>query len=98
MAHQPEHRCRAATKTYSLLPQNRPQDNGLQAITFNISYAAASMPSAGWNDRVSSAKTYGGCGTNTHYQDSNYVGSQHVCECATMGVMNDETSSERWGL
>ena len=60
-----------------------------------FSYAAASMPS-GWNDRVSSAKTYGGCSTNTHYQHPSLGGSQHVCQCATMGVMNDQTSSERW--
>ena len=70
-------------------------DNSVGCDT-GLSYAAASMPSAGWNDRVSSAKTYGGCGTNTHYQDSNYVGSQHVCECATMHAMNDHTSSDRW--
>ena len=60
-----------------------------------FSYASASMPS-GWNDRVSSAKTYGGCSTNIHYQDASFGGSRHVCECAMMDAMNDETSSETW--
>ena len=60
-----------------------------------LSYSAASMPS-GWNDTVSSARTHGGCSANTHYQDSSFGASQHVCQCATMDVMNDQTSSERW--
>ena len=69
-------------------------DNAVGCNT-GFSYQAASMPS-GWNDTISSAKTFGGCSTNTHYQDDNFGGSTHVCQCSTMGVMNDETSSERW--
>ena len=70
--------------------------NNTVGCNTGLSYSAASMPS-GWNDTVSSAKTYGGCSTNTHYEDSSSWGMQLVCQCATMGVMNDQTSSERWG-
>lgn len=59
------------------------------------SYQAASMPS-GWNDRVSSSHSYAGCAQNNHYHDANYLGSLIVCTCATMGTMNNQTSSETW--
>jgi hypothetical protein len=61
----------------------------------SLTYSAGSMP-AGWNDIVSSALTYANCNRNTHYEHSNWGGASLVCACASMGVMNDQTSSERW--
>jgi hypothetical protein len=58
-------------------------------------YQAASMPS-GWNDRVSSSKSAGGCAENDHFQNTNFLGSAITCTCATMGSLNNETSSETW--
>jgi hypothetical protein len=60
-----------------------------------FTYSAASMPT-GWNDRVSSSHSYGGCADNKHFHDSNFGGSGIICTCSTMGTMNDQTSSERW--
>jgi hypothetical protein len=59
------------------------------------SYQAGSMPS-GWNDRVSSAHSYGGCSVNAHYHDANFLGSGINCTCSTMGTMSNQTSSETW--
>jgi hypothetical protein len=54
-----------------------------------------SMP-GGWNDRVGSAKGYSGCSWYGHYEDINRGGSLYVCNCSSMGVMNNQTSSEWW--
>jgi hypothetical protein len=59
-----------------------------------FNYSAASMPS-GWNDRVSSAHSYGGCANNQHYHDTDFLGAGIVCTCSTMGTMSNQTSSER---
>lgn len=59
------------------------------------SYAASTMPS-GWNDVVSSAQTYGGCNNNPHYEHNNWTGASLTCTCSSMGVMDNQTSSERW--
>jgi hypothetical protein len=53
------------------------------------------MPS-GWNDRVSSSHSYGGCSLNDHFHDANFGGSGIICTCSTMGTMNNQTSSETW--
>ena len=58
-------------------------------------YTAASLPS-GWNDDVSSAQSYGGCATYNHFENINFGGSRLTCTCSSMGVMNDQTSSEKW--
>lgn len=55
------------------------------------------LPSS-WNDQISSARGYAGCNDMIHYENSNYGGSSRDCHqdwtsCATMGVMNDQTSS-----
>jgi hypothetical protein len=65
--------------------------------TSTQSFQASSMPS-GWNDVVSSALSYQNCNTYWHFQDSGFGGAQLDCgpSCATMGVMNDQTSSEKW--
>ncbi len=47
-----------------------------------------------WNDRISSAQGFSGCNRYEHYENSGRSGSLYVCNCATMGVMNDQTSSE----
>lgn len=60
-------------------------------------YVAASMPS-GWDNQVSSAKAFAGCSRYIHYENTNYGGANLNCSasCASMGVMNDATSSEKW--
>lgn len=60
-------------------------------------FSASSMPS-GWNDVVSSARSFGGCNTYTHFENSGFTGSELNCGggCSTMGAMNDKTSSEKW--
>jgi len=60
-------------------------------------YSVSSMPS-GWDNRVSSARGYSGCNYFYHFQDTNYGGSSVVCntECATMGSLDNATSSEKW--
>lgn len=69
--------------------------NNTVGCTTGLSYAAPSMPS-GWNDVVSSARTFAGCTYNRHYEHTNYGGSKIDCYCASMGAMNDKTSSEKW--
>jgi hypothetical protein len=63
----------------------------------SVFYSVSSMP-AGWNDRVSSAKAYSNCNYFYHYQDSNFGEPSTVCntECATMGSLDNATSSEKW--
>ena len=58
-------------------------------------FSAASMPS-GWNDRVSSSQSAHGCAHNRHFHDTNFGGVGINCTCATMGTMNNQTSSETW--
>jgi hypothetical protein len=60
-------------------------------------YVATSMPS-GWNDQVSSTKAFTGCSRNQNFENTNYGGALLTClpNCATMGVMNDATSSKQW--
>jgi hypothetical protein len=58
-------------------------------------FSAASMPS-GWNDRVSSSQSAHGCAHNRHFHDTNFGGAGINCTCATMGTMNNQTSSETW--
>lgn len=61
------------------------------------SFIAPSMPT-GWNDRVSSARSYSGCNHYYHYEHVNFGGSVLDCGggCASMGVMDNQTSSEKW--
>lgn len=63
----------------------------------SIQFSTSSMPS-GWDNRISSARGYSGCNYFYHYQDINYGGSSVVCstECATMGSLDNATSSEKW--
>jgi hypothetical protein len=60
-------------------------------------YSVSSMPS-GWDNRVSSARGYSNCNYFYHYQGTSYGGSSVVCntECATMGSLDNATSSEKW--
>ena len=59
-------------------------------------YAISPMPS-GWDNVVSSARAYDSCSNFYHYENTNYGGSVLNCggNCATMGIMNDQTSSVR---
>lgn len=58
-------------------------------------YAVSSMPS-GWDNQVSSARSYTGCAQNRHYENTSYGGASQNCSCYTMDAMNDKTSSEKW--
>jgi len=62
------------------------------------SFQASSMPS-GWNDVVSSVETFSGC-ANTLYQNINFGGNTFSIgrnnSAATLGSLNNETSSEKW--
>lgn len=58
-------------------------------------YESPTMPS-GWNDVVSSAAAYGGCNNYRHFADIYYGDPVKTCTCATMGVMDNQTSSEKW--
>jgi hypothetical protein len=62
-----------------------------------VSFSVTPMPS-GWNDVVSSAKSFANCNTYTHFENVGFTGSELNCgpKCATMGAMNDKTSSEKW--
>lgn len=69
--------------------------NNTVGCNTGYSYVSPTMPS-GWNDVVSSARTYGGCNNNPHYEHTYYSGAVLNCTCATMGVMDNATSSEKW--
>lgn len=71
------------------------ESKDINGCTDGSYYTASSMPS-GWNDDVSSAISYGGCKTYNHFENTNFGGAKLTCTCATMGVMNDQTSSEKW--
>ena len=62
----------------------------------NHNYYVDSMGSM--DNQVSSAKAYAGCSRYDHWENNNGQGAKINCspQCATMGVMNDATSSERW--
>ncbi len=53
-----------------------------------------SMPS-GWDNTIGSARSYSGCKSG-HFEYTNNGGSLKICGCATMGTMNDKTSSIRY--
>lgn len=69
--------------------------NNSFGCTTGWSYAQPTMPS-GWNDVISSSASYGGCHYVRHYEHTYYGGSKIDCTCATMGAMNDKTSSLKW--
>lgn len=64
---------------------------------FSSAKSIKSMPS-GWSDRISSARGYSGCGKVVHYQHTNFGGASITCRpnCASVGLLNDRTSSIRW--
>ena len=64
-------------------------------------YVATMQP--GWNDVISSSKTYEGCNHSYHYEHSNFGGAVLDCPRGTacfydLGVLSDATSSIRWTL
>jgi hypothetical protein len=65
--------------------------------TSDVDASLSSMPS-GWNDRVSSYRTYANCWAK-HYQHSNFGGSSvgYAGSRTYIGdALNDRTSSIRW--
>ena len=65
--------------------------------TDTLGFRVSSMPS-GWDNAVSSARSYSDCNNYYHWENTNYAGAVLDCgpSCASMGVMNDQTSSEEW--
>ena len=63
----------------------------------SIQYGVTTMPS-GWDNRVSSARGFSNCNYYYHYQNTAYGGTSIAChtECASMGTLDNDTSSERW--
>lgn len=51
----------------------------------------------GWDNSIGSARTYANCKSG-HFEYTNDGGSVHICGCATMGTMNDKTSSIRFSV
>lgn len=51
-----------------------------------------------WNDRIGSAKSYGGCHKFHHWEHGSYGGAVQICQpnCSTFGVMDNQTSSLSW--
>jgi hypothetical protein len=64
-----------------------------------LGYGIASMPS-GWNDAVTSARSYSDCNKYKHFEHTWSGGTSITCDqgstCLNMGYMNDKTSSETW--
>ena len=52
----------------------------------------------GWDQIISSGEGFSGCDRFDHWEDPDQEGAVRTCStyCATMGVMNDQTSSLRW--
>jgi hypothetical protein len=61
-----------------------------------LTFQWSSMPS-GWNDKVSSLWVYGTCHT-TLYENSGFKGAtdSFSADTKSLGVFNDETSSQTW--
>jgi hypothetical protein len=53
---------------------------------------------AAWDNRISSGKGYNNCNRFEHYDNPNRTGALIACTdyCATMGIMNDKSSSLWW--
>ncbi len=51
-----------------------------------------------WDNEISSSIGYNNCNNNTHWDNSNFSGSDIVCsaDCYEMGAMNDATSAIQW--
>ena len=64
-----------------------------------LSYGASGMPS-GWNDVVSSARSYSDCNKYKHFEHTWSQGTSITCDqgnaCRLMGYMDNKTSSETW--
>lgn len=55
----------------------------------------ADLTGGSWNDRIGSARTYGGC-QGRHFETQNFKNASVLCQCSSMGSVNDKTSSIRW--
>lgn len=64
-----------------------------------LGYGVSSMPS-GWNDAVSSARSYSDCNQYKHFENTWSQGTSITCNqgdtCRLMGYMDNKTSSETW--
>lgn len=82
-----EHRSfRGASKVYNV---------DTAACSNGGTYSDADLSDDPLGDEISSARSYEGCNSR-HYQHSSFSGMTHDCGCASMGLMNDRTSSIRW--
>jgi hypothetical protein len=67
------------------------------SCTQSVSWALSNVGS-NYDNKISSSKTYGNCHKGQHYENINYGGARLTCQpnCATMGIMNNQTSSLSW--
>lgn len=67
------------------------------SCTTTQSWALSSVGNR-YDNLISSSKTYGNCHKGQHYENTNYGGARLTCQpnCATMGIMNNQTSSLSW--
>ena len=65
--------------------------------TDSLSYGISQMPS-GWDNSVSSARSYANCNHYYHWENKDNKGAVLDCgtSCSSMGVMDNQTSSEQW--
>ncbi len=70
----------------------------------STSYHAPWMP-PGWNNKISSTKSYSYCTKNALYDYTNQGGDRYLCwepfatggaACKTVGSLNNDASSRRW--
>ena len=64
-------------------------------------YIAGSMPvinGFNWDNQMSSTKAFAACSRNLNFEHPQFGGAVLICRpnCASMGVMNDATSSKKW--
>jgi hypothetical protein len=64
------------------------------SLAWQVSYVGDS-----YNDKFSSAKSYGGCHNFHHYENGGYGGAVQTCSpnCQSFGIMDNQTSSLKWG-
>lgn len=70
-------------------------NNSVGCVT-GYTYGSPTAP-LGWNDVVSSHRSYGGCYRTYLFEHAYYGGAVLRCNwCSSMGAMNDRTSSWLW--
>lgn len=88
----------ATSPTFALLLTPIAAALALMAGGFDGSGYGTDTMAAGWDNVVSSAKSFTGCSTFRHWEYTYHAGASQNCNpCYEMGAMNDRTSSLEWG-